>query len=291
MFGGVADDVAVELEEFAESAALLFFVSEEGGRAEPLHGFFELAFFGDDHASEGGGHFWAERDVSIAFVDEVEELSEEFAAAFFLIDLDGFEGWSVVFGESVAGCGFSPVFEDVVLFRTIVGVEVAEAGKRVHGMRGGSLVGVGLEGERFWWEIGWSGAAEMDDVFEELECLLRGGEVGGFGWFGERVPVPEGFGEGCRVGDPRDFGDACGAEEGWSVVQAESGVGVQGFELGSEVVLSEEADGEDGCLGEVVLPEGEEGWGADDDEFSVGTAAEEGVGCWKAEGCVGQRVG
>ena len=131
--GGFTDDVAVELVEFAEASALLFFVAEELWEAEPLEGFFEVAFACGDHACEGGGHFRAHGDVAPALVDEIEELAEEFAAALFFVELDGFEDGAVVFGEAVAACDLAPAGKDVVSAGAVLGIKVAEAWEQLHG--------------------------------------------------------------------------------------------------------------------------------------------------------------
>ncbi len=106
--------------------------------------------------------------MAFAFVDEIEELSEQLTPAFLLINLYRFECWSVVLGESVAGRRFFPVLEDVVTFGAIVGVEVTETGKRIHGVRERGRLGAFVcLGKRQGIEVFAVGAAEVDHVLQQ----------------------------------------------------------------------------------------------------------------------------
>jgi hypothetical protein len=131
--GGLADDVAIQLAEFAEAAFLLFLVAEELGGAEPAERLFVVALAGDDHAGEGGGHLGADGDVAVAFVGEVEELAEEFAAALFFVEIDGLKEGAVVLDETIAARDFAPGGNDVIAAGAVFREKVAKAGQELHG--------------------------------------------------------------------------------------------------------------------------------------------------------------
>ena len=82
-----ANDIAIELEMFAQSAALLFFVTEELPDRKPLQRFLELAFMRGDDPRKRRRQFRAQRDFAFAFVDEIEKLADDFIPAF-LFDRD-----------------------------------------------------------------------------------------------------------------------------------------------------------------------------------------------------------
>ena len=129
----VADEVAVELEEFAEASALLFFVAEERGDAEPLDRFAVFARFGDEHAGYGRGHFRSQGDFALAFVGEGKKLPEDFApAVLFAVEVEGFEGGSVVFAEAEGAGHAAPGAGEVVAAGAFGREEVAEAGQGLH---------------------------------------------------------------------------------------------------------------------------------------------------------------
>ena len=125
--GVFAEDVAVPLVEFAAAAFLGFFEAEAGTDLEPLHGLAEVALTSGGETGEGGSGFGAEGDLAAAGVGEVEELLDDFVAAFAPVEFGGFEDGDFVLGEAAGACGFAPVVEDVVTDGAEVGVEVAEA--------------------------------------------------------------------------------------------------------------------------------------------------------------------
>ena len=81
----IADQIAVELKEFPKPAALLFFIPKKRCDGEPLDRFAKFPLSGSDHAGKRGSHLGAHGDMATAFVLKIEELSDEFAPAFFLI--------------------------------------------------------------------------------------------------------------------------------------------------------------------------------------------------------------
>ena len=78
------DNVAVELKMFAQPAALLFFVAETLADRKPLERLPEFAFVRGHHAGKRWRQLGAHRDFALAFVSEIEKLSDDLRAAFFL---------------------------------------------------------------------------------------------------------------------------------------------------------------------------------------------------------------
>ena len=70
--------------------------------------------------------------MALAFVGEIEELAEEFAAALFFVEFDRLQHRPVEFHKAVAAGHGAPRFEDVVSARAVVGIEVAEAREQLH---------------------------------------------------------------------------------------------------------------------------------------------------------------
>jgi hypothetical protein len=70
--------------------------------------------------------------VAFTFVDEIKELTDEFAAALLSVQFDGLEHWTVVFNKAVVGGNGTPNRKDVVAQRTILWVKVAEAWQKLH---------------------------------------------------------------------------------------------------------------------------------------------------------------
>ena len=129
----VTDEVAVELEEFAEASALLFFVAEERGDAEPFDRLAVFARFGDEHAGYGRGHFRSQGDFALAFVGEGKKLPEDFTpAVLFAVEVEGFEGGPVVFAEAEGAGHAAPDAGEVVTAGAFGREEVAEAGQGLH---------------------------------------------------------------------------------------------------------------------------------------------------------------
>src|SRR6478735_3299060 len=83
----LADDIAIELKMFAQSAALLLLVSEKLSDREPFEWFLEFAFVRRNHTSKRGRKFRTQRHFAFAFVCEIEELLDNFRAAFLLVQL------------------------------------------------------------------------------------------------------------------------------------------------------------------------------------------------------------
>ena len=133
--GGFADEVAVELGELAQPPLLLFLVAEETGDGKPLDRFAEIPVPRGDHARHGGGHLGAQRDLALALVDEVEKLSDEFAAALFAVQLDGFERRAIHLDETVAPGGRAPGVENVGARGGVSRVKIAETGEGLHGRK------------------------------------------------------------------------------------------------------------------------------------------------------------
>ena len=127
-----ADDVAIELVKLPQAAALLFFVTKKLWHAEPFHRLFEIALSRRHHAGERWRHLRSKRAFDDAGVSgsphEIEKLADELAAGFFLVERHRFERRAVVLDEAVAARDFTPLGEDIVPPRTIVGIKVAEAG-------------------------------------------------------------------------------------------------------------------------------------------------------------------
>ena len=77
--------------------------------------------------------------MTLAFIHEIEELADEFAAALFFVKLDRFQGRAVHLDEAIAPRDLAPFVEDIIPRRAIGRIEVAETGKSLHGKldRGG----------------------------------------------------------------------------------------------------------------------------------------------------------
>ena len=122
------NDVAIELEMFAQPAALLFFVAEKLADGKPFERFLEFTLVRGNHAGEGGRELGTQRDFAFAFVGEIEKLIDNFCAALFFVELCRFEDGTVPFHETVAAGDFAPAREDVITHRTVIGQEIAKTG-------------------------------------------------------------------------------------------------------------------------------------------------------------------
>ena len=69
---------------FAQSSALLFFVTEKLANREPFERLLKFALMRGDHASKRGRELGAHCDFALAFISEVEKLIDDFCAALFL---------------------------------------------------------------------------------------------------------------------------------------------------------------------------------------------------------------
>ena len=137
---GLAEDVGVELEVFAQPALLLAFVAKELRDGEPFDRLFVVARVSRNHAGESGGHFRAQCHGALALVRELVELSDDFTAALGRVQLERFERGAVVFAEAVAARYVPPIFKDViagiraphVLVRERLRIKIAETRQTFH---------------------------------------------------------------------------------------------------------------------------------------------------------------
>ncbi len=128
----VADQVAVELVMFAQTAALLFFVTKTLRDGEPLQRLAEFAFMRRDDTGQTGRELRAHRYFAVTFVGEIKKLPDDFGAALFLIELGRLENGRVPFHKTVAAANVAPARKDGVTKGAVVGQEIAEAGKWLH---------------------------------------------------------------------------------------------------------------------------------------------------------------
>ncbi len=117
---------------FAQPPALLFFVAEKLADGEPFEWFFEFALVRRDHARERWRQLRAQGDFALTFVGEIEKLPHNFVTTLFFIQLGGFERRAFPLYKSVAAGHSAPARKDIIALRTILGQEIAEAGKRLH---------------------------------------------------------------------------------------------------------------------------------------------------------------
>ena len=71
--------------------------------------------------------------MALPFVDEVKELSDQFATAFVAVEVDVLQNRTVVFDKSVARGNLAPDREDVIPAGTILRVKVAKTGQELQG--------------------------------------------------------------------------------------------------------------------------------------------------------------
>src|SRR4030095_5357275 len=126
------DNVAVELEMFAQSSALLFFVTEKLADREPFERLLEFALVCGDHASKRGRELGAHGNFAFAFISEVEKLIDDFYAALLFVELGGFQNGTVPFNKAIATRDFAPTREDVVAYCAVVGKKIAKTGESLH---------------------------------------------------------------------------------------------------------------------------------------------------------------
>src|SRR5204862_4608395 len=93
---------------FAQPAALLLLVSEKLSDREPLEWFLEFAFVRRNHTGKRGREFRTQRDFAFAFVCEIEELLDDFGAAFLLVQLGRFQRRAFPLDEAVEAGGDKP---------------------------------------------------------------------------------------------------------------------------------------------------------------------------------------
>ena len=126
-----ADDIAIELEMFAQPAALLLFVAKKLADRKPLERFLELALVRRDHAGESRRQLGTQSHFTLAFVGEIEKLIDDFAAAFFAVKIGRLENRPVPFDEAVASGHFAPAAEDVVPHGAISRQKITETRERL----------------------------------------------------------------------------------------------------------------------------------------------------------------
>ena len=113
-------------------------VAEVIGRAEPFQRLAVGALLRDDHAREGGGHLGPQRDLALAAVGELVELTEDLGAAlvFLRVELHRLEHGAVHLDEAVAARDAAPAVEHVAAAGAVLGIEVTKSGQRAHGVEG-----------------------------------------------------------------------------------------------------------------------------------------------------------
>src|SRR4030095_16644682 len=122
------DDVAIELEMFAQPAALLLLVSEKLSDRKPFEWFLEFAFVRRNHTSKRGREFRTQRDLAFAFVCEIEKLLDNFRAAFLLVQLGCFQRRVFPFDKAVTTGDLTPPGEDIIAPGAVLGQEIAKTG-------------------------------------------------------------------------------------------------------------------------------------------------------------------
>ena len=138
----LADDVHVELEVLAESAALRPFVAEELRDREPADRLREPGGAGGDHAREGRRHLGPQRHGPPSPVLEPVELSYDLFAGLPRVEFERLERGAVILRESIAGADPAPGREDVSAEGEFLGKEISKTGQAAdlpggHGPRSG----------------------------------------------------------------------------------------------------------------------------------------------------------
>ncbi len=105
---------------FAQPAALLFFVTKTLRNGEPLEWFAEFPFMSGHDPGQAWSQLRAQRHFALAFVGEIEELADDFGAAFFCVKLGRLQERGVPFDEAVAAANISPTGKDRISKRAIV---------------------------------------------------------------------------------------------------------------------------------------------------------------------------
>ena len=113
---------------FAQSAALLFFVTEKLTDGKPLERLFEFALVRCDHPRQAWRQLGPQGDFTLAFVSEIEKLSDDLIAAFLFVKLSWFEDGPFPFDKAVAAGHFAPFREDVIPRCAIARQKIAKSG-------------------------------------------------------------------------------------------------------------------------------------------------------------------
>ena len=99
---------------FSQAPFLLAFVAKQLGYGEPFDGLLIASLVRRNHPRQGRGHFGAQRDLALAFVFEVVELTYDLSAAFSREEFERFERRAVVFAKSIAPGGVAPFIENIL---------------------------------------------------------------------------------------------------------------------------------------------------------------------------------
>ena len=136
----LADQITIELEVLSKPPPLLPLVAEELRDREPADGLLELAGLRGHHARQGRRHLRPERHLTIPFVDEVVQLTDDLVPALGRVELQRLQRRPVVLLEPVPGRYRTPGPEDVGAQGEISGVKVAKARQGL-GFHGGNIRG------------------------------------------------------------------------------------------------------------------------------------------------------
>src|ERR1041385_4982364 len=117
---------------FAQSAALLFFISKKLANRKPFQRFPEFPLVCRSNAGKRGSELGAQRNFALAFVGKIEKLIDDFGPTLFAIEIGWFEDWSVPLDKTVAPGGLAPFGEDEVSPGAIVRKKIAKAGQWLH---------------------------------------------------------------------------------------------------------------------------------------------------------------
>ena len=126
----LAENVHVELEVLAQPALLLSLVAKELGHREPPDGLPQRVRARGDHASHRWRHLRPQRDLAIALVLKVVELSDDLVAALLRVQVERLERRPVVFREREPARHIPPRSEDVRSLGELGGVEIAKPWQR-----------------------------------------------------------------------------------------------------------------------------------------------------------------
>ena len=141
---GVADEVAVELQELPQTPPLLALVAEAGADIEPTHRLRKITVPCRNHAGQSWGHLGAQSHGTLPLVGELVELAEDLPSAVLLpVELGRLEGRPVELHEPVTPGRLAPPPDQIVSPGKITREEVAEAWKGLHGLW--KVVGLPLE--------------------------------------------------------------------------------------------------------------------------------------------------
>ena len=104
----------------------MLLVSEKLSDREPFEWFLKFAFVRRNHTSKRRREFRAQRDFAFAFVCEIEELLDDFRAAFFLVELGLLQGRTLPLDEAVTARDVAPAGENVITPSAVIGQKITE---------------------------------------------------------------------------------------------------------------------------------------------------------------------